>query len=86
MKVIEKIIFFKPNPTSYFLVFVINILSTSKDWIWRLNNAIMHTTEAVVQKCSVRKMFLEVSQNLQENTCAKVSFFIKLQAWDLQLY
>ena len=25
-------------------------------------------------------MFLEISQNLQENTCARVSFLIKLQA------
>ena len=28
----------------------------------------------------VKKVFLEVSQNLQENTCARVSFLIKLQA------
>ena len=31
-------------------------------------------------KCSVEKVFLEISQNLQENTCARVSFLIKLQA------
>ena len=30
-------------------------------------------------RCSVRKVFLEVSQNSQENTCARVSFLIKLQ-------
>ena len=29
-------------------------------------------------------MFLEISQNLQENTCARVSFLIKLQASGLQ--
>ena len=29
---------------------------------------------------SVKKVFLEISQNLQENTCARVSFLIKLQA------
>ena len=34
------------------------------------------------QKCSVKKVFLEISQNSQENTCARVSFLIKLQAWD----
>ena len=33
--------------------------------------------EAVVQTCSVKKVFLEISQNLQENTCARVSFLIK---------
>ena len=37
-------------------------------------------TEAVVWRCSVKKMFLEILQNSQENTCAKVSFLIKLQA------
>ena len=30
--------------------------------------------EAVAQRCSVKKMFLEISQNSQENTCAKASF------------
>ena len=28
-------------------------------------------------------MFLEISQNSQENNCARVSFLIKLQAWGL---
>ena len=36
--------------------------------------------EAVVQRCSVKKVFLESSQNSQESTGAKVSFLIKLQA------
>ena len=30
--------------------------------------------EAVDQKCSVKKVFLEISQNSQENTCARVFF------------
>ena len=38
------------------------------------------TTEAVAQRCSVKKVFLEISQNSRENTCARVSFLIKLQA------
>ena len=33
-----------------------------------------------------RKVFLEISQNSQENTCARVSFLIKLQAWGLQFH
>ena len=33
--------------------------------------------EAVVQRCSVKKVLLEISQNSQENTCARVSFLIK---------
>ena len=36
--------------------------------------------EAVVQRCSVKKVSLEISQNSQENNCARVSFLIKLQA------
>ena len=31
-------------------------------------------------------VLLEISQNSQESTCVRVSFLIKLQAWDLQLY
>ena len=31
------------------------------------------------QRCSVKKLFLEISQNSQGNTCARVSFLIKLQ-------
>ena len=36
--------------------------------------------EAVVQRCSVKKVFLKILQNSQEKTCAKVYFLIKLQA------
>ena len=43
-------------------------------------------TEVVIQRCSVKKLFLEISQNSQENTCARVSFLKKLQAWELQRY
>ena len=32
------------------------------------------------QKCSMKKGVLEILQNSQENTCARVSFLIKLQA------
>ena len=32
------------------------------------------------QRCSVKKVFSEVSRNSQENTFSRVSFFIKLQA------
>ena len=37
-------------------------------------------SEAVVQRCSVKKVFLEILENSQEITCARVSFLIKLQA------
>ena len=40
----------------------------------------LQSTEAVVQRCSVKKVFLEISLNSQENTCARVSFLKELQA------
>ena len=39
-----------------------------------------NSPEAVAQRCSVKKVFLKVSQNSQETTCFRVSFLIKLQA------
>ena len=61
---------------------------TTKQGSWMLTNfeRLLLLTEAVVQSCSVKKVLLEISQNLQENTRARVSFLIKLQAWGLQLY
>ena len=47
--------------------------------------SIQHS-ELVVQMCSVKKAFLEISQNSQENTCTRISFLIKLQAWDQSLF
>ena len=37
-------------------------------------------TEAATRGVLWKKVFLEISQNSQENTCAKVSFLIKLLA------
>ena len=41
----------------------------------------MKNAEEVVRKCSVKKVFLEISQNSEKNTCGRVSFLIKLQAY-----
>ena len=41
---------------------------------------------AAQKKCSVKKFFLEILQNSQENTCTRDSFLIKLQASGLQVY
>ena len=41
--------------------------------------------EVVTWRCSVKKVFLEISQNSQENVCARVSFLINLHASDLQI-
>ena len=36
------------------------------------------STKTFAGRCSVKKVFLEISQNSQENTCARVSLLIKL--------
>ena len=41
-------------------------------------------TEAVVQRSSVKKVFLEISQNSHEKTCARVSFLTKLQLFSCE--
>ena len=42
-----------------------------------------HRIEAVVQRCSIKKVLLEISQNSQENTCLflikGLSFLISLK-------
>ena len=43
-------------------------------------------SEAATRGVLWKKVFLEISQNSQENTCARVSFLIKLHASDLQVY
>ena len=35
---------------------------------------VTYPSEAVVKSCSIKKAFLEISQNSQENACARVSF------------
>ena len=37
-------------------------------------------SEAATRGVLLKKVFLEISQDSQENTCARVSFLIKLQA------
>ena len=51
-----------------------------------VSDDLLECIEAVIQRCSVKQVFLEILQNLQEDTCARVSFLIKLQASGLQLY
>ena len=46
-----------------------------------LGLGIILNTEGVVQRCSVKKVFLETSQNSEEKTCVRVSFLIKLQLY-----
>ena len=47
----------------------------------RCSGKCFHWKWCKVTKAFYKKVFLEISQNSQESTCARVSFLIKLQAW-----
>ena len=40
----------------------------------KINVKEQEQTEAVVRWCSIKKLFLEISQNSQENICVRESF------------
>ena len=40
----------------------------------KLEHEMIKCYEAVVQRCSVKNVFFGISQNSQENTCARVYF------------
>ena len=44
-----------------------------------MSNDVFPKAEVVAQRCSVKKLFLEIPQISQGNTCARVSFLVKLQ-------
>ena len=49
---------------------------------FKINNDVKES-EAVVRRCSVNKIFLEISQNSQENTCARAwpGTLLKKRLW-----
>ena len=55
-----------------------NFFCSVKSWQYRKNGIY---SEIVAQKCFVKKLFLQISQDSQKNTCARVCFLIKLQVW-----
>ena len=52
------------------------LLNSSSDVISWLCNPEFYL-EAVVRRCSIKKLFIKISQNSQENTCTRVFFFFK---------
>ena len=50
-------------------------------WISKISHVPSFYSEAVTRKFSVKKVFLDISQNPKENTCATVSFLIKKWLW-----
>ena len=60
-------------------IFRVKLLKKSSESS-KQDNCYLVLLEAVVQGSSVKKVFLEISQNSQENTCARVSFLKKLRS------
>ena len=47
--------------------------------IVKMHRYLLGFSEAIVGKCSIKKVFLKISKNSQDNTCVKFSFLTKLQ-------
>ena len=60
----------------------ITIPNTSK-LFWLIFTEICRSSH---RRCSLKKVFLKIPQNGQENTSVRVSSLIKLQGWGLQLF
>ena len=59
----------------YFLFVIATLVLCDDKYLFRFL-----AEETIVQKCSLENVFLEISQYSEENTCARASFLIKLQA------
>ena len=57
-----------------------NVLAGKTMFTSLLFQEIGYFSEAATGTCSVKKVFLQILQNSQENTCARVFFLIKLLA------
>ena len=68
--------------------FIINlwICRISKKKSFKVTWKFTNSPEVAAQRCFVKKVFLKTWQDSQENTCARVSFLIKLQVWGQSLF
>ena len=76
----QKLVFFKYNLyLKYKIKMRYEILSFQ--WFWKIGLTAQICKKKVVRsshrRCSMKKMFLKISKNSQENNCARVSFLIK---------
>ena len=62
--------------------FSLHFLEVSRNF---LELSSLHFLEVDSWRCSVKKVYLQTSQNLQENSCARVFFFNK-SVRGLQIY
>ena len=68
---------FSPRSIKFLLKKAYEILKDQGNVRYRI---VSSCTEAVVWRCSMKKVFLEISQNSPEKSCARASFLIMLQA------
>ena len=68
------------------MIYIGNIADTNQPIVLLMDGSENYIAEALALRYSVKKVFLEISQNSQENICARFSFLIKLQASDRQFY
>ena len=73
---LEGYIFFIVS-TYVFWKFGISDTLTCLFFVYIFNSGGLNNPEAVAQMWSVKKMFLEILQNLPKNTCTRASFFLQ---------
>ena len=66
--------FFPTNDFSVLESYQLHIIAK-----YKASNCNYCEIEAVIQRCSIKKVFLKILQNLQENPCARIPFLINLQ-------
>ena len=59
---------------SFSLIYIGNITDTNQPIVLFMDGSENYIAEALAQRYSVKKVFLEILQNSQENICARVSF------------
>ena len=67
----------KLDVESCFFVFILDFLPVIyvlQNYYYKKKGVYVHFVETVAQSCSVKKVFLEMSQNSKESTCARLSF------------
>ena len=62
---------------SFSLIYIGNIADTNQSIVLFMDGSENYIAEALALRYSVKKVFLEISQNSQENICARFSFLIK---------
>ena len=67
----------KSSGTHFYKHISLNVFRTYRERAMARNGL---NAEVVVRRCSVKSVSLKISQNWQENTCASISFLIKLHA------